>query len=87
LPKLTAVPETWKHTQCAQSRLKGQGQQDAVRLARKVGRKDVGVGFNLCHFLKLDDERNLELRLKEAMPDLFAVSINGTDGGNTQQMQ
>jgi sugar phosphate isomerase/epimerase len=59
---------------------------DAVRLVKKVDRKNVGVSFNLCHFLKLDDERNLERCLKEAMPYLMAVSINGTDGGQTNQM-
>jgi sugar phosphate isomerase/epimerase len=60
--------------------------EDAVRLAKKVDRKNVGVSFNLCHFLKLDDEKNLELRLKEASPYLLAVSINGADGGSTQTM-
>jgi sugar phosphate isomerase/epimerase len=60
--------------------------EDAVRLAKKVDRKNLGVSFNLCHFLKLDDEKNLELRLREAMPYLFAVSINGADRGQTNQM-
>ncbi len=36
--------------------------------------------------LKLDDEKNLEQRLKEASPALFAVIINGADGGNTNGM-
>jgi len=61
--------------------------EDAVRLVRKVDRKNVGVTFNLCHFLKVDDEKNLERRLKEARPYLFAVSINGADGGNTNRME
>ena len=43
--------------------------------------------FNLCHFLKLDDEKNLEQRLQEAMPYLFAVSINGADGGETNRCE
>ena len=60
--------------------------EDALRLVKKVDRKNVGVAFNLCHFLKLDDEKNLEQRLKEAKPHLFAVSINGADGGDTNQM-
>ncbi len=59
--------------------------EDAVRIAKKVDRKNVGVGFNLCHFLKLDDETNLERRLTEAQPHLFTVSINGADGGDTNQ--
>jgi len=60
--------------------------EDAIRLAKKVDRKNLGVGFNLCHFLKLDDGKNLELRLKEAMPYLFAASVNGADDGETNQM-
>jgi sugar phosphate isomerase/epimerase len=60
--------------------------EDAVRLAKKVGRTNVGASFNLCHFLKLDDEKNLTRRLQEAMPYLFLVSINGADGGKTNAM-
>ncbi|MCD4726256.1 MAG: sugar phosphate isomerase/epimerase, partial [Pirellulales bacterium] len=45
-----------------------------------------GASFNLCHFLKLDDEKNLERRIQESMPYLFVVSINGADGGQTNQM-
>lgn len=61
--------------------------EDAVRLVKKVDRKNVGATFNLCHFLKLDSEKNLEMRLNEAMPYLFAVSINGADGGDTNHMR
>lgn len=60
--------------------------EDGVRLVKKIDRKNVGVCFNLCHFLKLDHEKNLEQRLQEAAPYLFVVSINGADGGDTQQM-
>jgi len=61
--------------------------QDAVRIARKVDRRNVGVGFNLCHFLKTDDEKNLEVRLRECKPWLLAVSVNGADSGQTQKMR
>ena len=60
--------------------------EDAVRLAKKVDHKNLGVCFNLCHFLKLDDEKNIEQRLRETLPHLFAVNINGADGGATQAM-
>ena len=53
--------------------------EDAVRLARKVDRPNVGVMFNLCHWLKVDREDNLEPLLALAMPWLRAVSINGAD--------
>jgi len=55
--------------------------EDAVRVAKKVDRKNVGATFNLCHWLMLDEEKNLEKRLKSAMPCLFVVTINGADSG------
>jgi sugar phosphate isomerase/epimerase len=60
--------------------------EDAVRIAKKVGRQNVGASFNLCHFLKLDDEKNARKRIQEALPHLFLVSINGADSGETKQM-
>lgn len=57
--------------------------QDAVRIARKVDIPSVGVTFNLCHWLKVEGDRNLELRLEEARPYLFVVTINGADSGGT----
>jgi sugar phosphate isomerase/epimerase len=60
--------------------------EDALRLIGKAGRKNVGVAFNLCHFLKVEGEKNLERRLKQARPHLFAVNINGADGGDTGRM-
>jgi len=53
--------------------------EDAVRIAKKVDRKNVGVMFNLCHWLKTGKESDLESLLKSAAPHLMAVSINGTD--------
>ena len=53
--------------------------EDAVRVAKKVQRKNVGVMFNLCHWLKVDDAKNLRPLLKSTGTYLFAVSINGAD--------
>jgi len=53
---------------------------DAVRLADKVGSNNLGVTFNLCHWLRVDG-RNLEATIKLAMPRLFVVTINGADSG------
>ncbi len=53
--------------------------EDAVRLAKKVDRPNVGVMFNLCHWLKVDKEENLNPLLTAAMPYLYAVSIHGAD--------
>jgi sugar phosphate isomerase/epimerase len=60
--------------------------EDAQRLVKKVDRKNVGLAFNLCHFLRTDDEKNLEQRLKEVKPHLFAVNVNGSDVGDTNKM-
>jgi sugar phosphate isomerase/epimerase len=60
--------------------------EDALRLVAKARRKNLGVSFNLCHFLKLDAERNIETTLAKAMPHLFLVSINGADRGATSRM-
>jgi sugar phosphate isomerase/epimerase len=59
---------------------------DGVRLTQKINRKNVGAVFNLCHFLKTDDRSTIEKRLKESIPYLAAVSINGADDGATRDM-
>jgi sugar phosphate isomerase/epimerase len=51
---------------------------DAVRLAEKCNRRNVGVTFNLYHWLKTDKPENMESVLKKAMPYLFVVTINGS---------
>lgn len=55
---------------------------DCVRVAKKVDRSNLGVTFNLCHWLKVDGE-DLEARLTDAMPHLFVVTINGADSDGT----
>jgi sugar phosphate isomerase/epimerase len=53
--------------------------EDSVRVAEKVDRPNVGVMFNLCHWLRVDKQREYKPLLKQAMPRLWAVSINGAD--------
>lgn len=53
--------------------------EDAVRLADKVDRPNVGVTFNLCHWLRVSPDQSAESLIEAAMPRLFAVSINGAD--------
>lgn len=53
--------------------------EDALRVVQKAERPNVGVMFNLCHWLKVDNEENLKPLLASAMPHLFAVSIHGAD--------
>jgi len=62
--------------------------EDAVRVADKVDRKNVGVMFNLCHWMKVDKSRDCKRVLAAAMPRLFVVTINGadTDGENWDRL-
>jgi len=53
--------------------------EDCVRVADKVDRPNVGVMFNLCHWLRVDKSRDCQPQLKQALPRLWAVSINGAD--------
>lgn len=48
-------------------------------MADKVDRPNVGVMFNVCHWLRVDTWRRLPVLLKQAMPRLWAISINGAD--------
>ncbi len=53
--------------------------EDAIRITRQADRDNVGVMFNLCHWLRTDPQRNYRPLLEKSMPKLFAVSINGAD--------
>ena len=57
---------------------------DAVRIARKAKRDNVGVMFNLCHFLRVEPKTDLAAALKDAAPFLWRVSTSGAEiNGNT----
>lgn len=58
--------------------------EDAVRVAAKVDRPNVGVMFNLCHWLRVDPSREYRPLLKLARPWLWAVSLNGADQRDDQ---
>jgi sugar phosphate isomerase/epimerase len=53
--------------------------EDALRVIGKVGRPNVGLVFNLCHWLRSGDGDNLDARLKQALPHTLMISINGAD--------
>ena len=55
--------------------------EDAVRVAKKVDRSNVGVTYNLCHWLMVDGDKNAKSLIQQAMPYLFVVTINGADSG------
>jgi sugar phosphate isomerase/epimerase len=58
--------------------------EDAIRVADQVERPNVGVMFNLCHWLRVDPSRDYRPLLRRAMPRLWAVSINGADERDDQ---
>ena len=49
----------------------------AMDLIKKVNHPNLGVMFNLCHFLKSEDPETLENVLLKAGTRLFAVSTSG----------
>jgi sugar phosphate isomerase/epimerase len=53
--------------------------EDALRLREMAGKANVGIVFNLCHWLRSGDEANLKFRLQQAAPYLYLVLINGAD--------
>jgi sugar phosphate isomerase/epimerase len=56
----------------------------AVRVARKCERENVGVMFNLCHYLKVEPKTDLKDALTDARPLLWQVSTCGAKkGGNS----
>ena len=63
----------YPHTGCWLERV-----EDAVRVAGKVERDNVGATFNLCHWLSVDGT-DMKARLAAAMPCLFVVTLNGAD--------
>lgn len=52
---------------------------DVVRIAKKAERSNVGVTFNLCHWLRTDGPDSLGQTLHLALPWLSMVTINGAD--------
>lgn len=55
--------------------------EDALRVVKKVDRKNVGVTFNLCHALLDGAEARIPALIEEAAPYLFCATINGADSG------
>lgn len=53
--------------------------EDALRVREKAARPNIGIVFNLCHWLRSGDEPNLAARLKAALPHTMMVSINGAE--------
>ncbi len=59
----------------------------ATRIADKINSPEVGMTFNLCHWLKVEGTETDPMPvLKAALPRLMFVTINGADGGDTRAM-
>src|SRR5690606_7916459 len=59
---------------------------DAVRVANGVDRENVGVTFNLCHWLKVEGDVDPIPAISKDAARLQFVTINGSDGGDTKSM-
>jgi sugar phosphate isomerase/epimerase len=59
---------------------------DGFRIACAIDRPNVGTTFNLCHWLKVEGDRDPWPVLRRSMSRLFFVSINGADSGDTKPM-
>jgi len=55
----------------------------AIELVRKVGHSNLGIMFNLCHFLKNEKPETLQSALTQAAPHLFSLSTAGADKQGT----
>jgi len=49
----------------------------ALKLVKQVDHAQVGTNFNLCHWLKVDGEKDYRPVLRENAERIFAVTING----------
>jgi sugar phosphate isomerase/epimerase len=61
--------------------------EDAARIARAMDDANVGITFNLCHWLKMEGDRDPAPILRATLPLLYFVTINGADRGETQSME
>ena len=61
--------------------------ETCLRVANKVDDPSLGVTFNLCHWLKVEgSERDPLPLIKEALPRLNFITINGADTGDTRNI-
>lgn len=51
----------------------------ALKIAKATESDNVGVAFNLCHFLKVQPDENLPVLLAECKPLLWSVNVCGAD--------
>ncbi|UCF14407.1 MAG: TIM barrel protein [Phycisphaerales bacterium] len=54
----------------------------ALKLVKQVDHPNVGANFNLCHWLKVDGDKDHRILLRESANRIFAVTINGAQVGS-----
>lgn len=54
----------------------------ALEVVKKANHPQVGVNFNLCHWLKVDGDKDYRPMLRENAARIFAVTINGAQLGS-----
>lgn len=65
--------------------------EDAIRVAEQVNRRNFGMTFNLCHYLAhqnragVDPWQSFDNLAQQAMPYLFAISLNGANPRDADQ--
>lgn len=50
----------------------------AARIAKRCDRDNLGICFNLFHWLRTDPKGDISILARSSLPDTFAVTINGT---------
>ncbi len=56
----------------------------ALKVVEQVDRSNLGVNFNLCHWLRVDGDKDYRPVLRENAERIFAVTINGAQVGATE---
>ncbi|MFA6561860.1 MAG: TIM barrel protein [Verrucomicrobiia bacterium] len=52
-----------------------------IEVVKKANHPQVGFNFNLCHWLKVDGDKDYAPLLRENVAKLFCVTINGAEAG------
>jgi len=61
--------------------------EDVVQMADRLNHPNIGITFNLCHWLKVEgSERDPAPLLQAARARLMFVTLNGADSGDTKTM-
>lgn len=59
---------------------------DTLRFVESLSSRNVSLTFNLCHWLKVEGDQADPLPLiRDALPHLTFITINGADSGDTRQ--